>query len=175
MPPPLVAAAALGIAYRHAEAGDGSFLAAVYASTRTEELARTGWPDEMKRQFLAHQFQAQDVDYRRNFPHAERLVIELDGEGVGRLYIVEQDDHLLMIDVALLPGWRGRGIGAAIFCDVMVQARAAAKPIRIHVEKSNPARRLYDRLGFAKVHDEGVYDLLEWSPEGDARPDLGPS
>jgi hypothetical protein len=47
----------------------------------------------------------------------------------------------------------------------MAEARSASKPIRIHVEKNNPARSLYDRLGFAFYRDDGVYDLLEWQPE----------
>ena len=171
MPPPLHAAAALGITYREAGDSDSLFLSVVYASTREEELMQTGWPDEMKQQFLAHQFNAQNLDYQRNFPHAERLVIERNGEGVGRLYIVDLDDHILLIDLAILPAFRNLGIGGAIFADVMDQARAAAKPIRIHVEKNNPARRLYDRLGFAFYRDDGVYDLLEWRPEGMRDPD----
>lgn len=166
MPPPLRAAAALGISYREASESDSLFMAAVYNSTREEELAQTGWPDEIKAQFLAHQFNAQHVDYQRNFPQAEWLVVERGGEGVGRLYIVDLDDHILIIDIAILPDYRSLGIGSAIFADVMDEARGAAKPIRIHVEKNNPARRLYDRLGFAFYRDDGVYDLLEWRPEG---------
>jgi GNAT superfamily N-acetyltransferase len=162
MPPPLGAAAALGISYRPAGEGDLPLLSAVYASTRAEELAPLGWPDEIKQQFLAHQFNAQHVDYERNFPDAERLLIVRDGEDIGRLYIIELSDHVLVMDIALLPPWRGLGIGAAIFADIKAQARAASKPIRIHVEKNNPARHLYDRLGFATIEDAGIYDLLEW-------------
>ena len=165
MPPMLRAAAALGISYREAGEADAPFLFAVYASTRAEELAQTGWPDQIMQQFLAQQFHAQDVDYARNFPQAERLVIERGGEGVGRLYIAELDDQILILDIAILPDFRNQGIGAAIFADVMAEARPASKPIRIHVEKNNPARSLYDRLGFAFYRDDGVYDLLEWQPE----------
>lgn len=163
MPPPLRAAAALGISYRPATDEDLPFLAGVYASTRAEELALTGWPDEMKLQFLAHQFNAQHTDYERNYPDAERLVIRHGGEDVGRLYLDEESTRFSVIDIALLPAARGKGLGAAILTDIIALASEAGKPVLIYVEKNNPARRLYDRLGFLPESDEGVYDLLKWS------------
>jgi ribosomal protein S18 acetylase RimI-like enzyme len=172
MPPPLRAAAELGISYRPATEADLPFLAAVYASTRTEELAMTGWPDEMKLQFLAHQFNAQHTDYERNYPDAERLVIRHGGEDVGRLFIDEESTRFHLIDIALLPAARSRGIGGAILADIIEAAAAVGKSVTIHVEKHNPARRLYDRLGFVCENDDGgVYDLLKWSGEHSAEMD----
>jgi ribosomal protein S18 acetylase RimI-like enzyme len=165
MPPPLRAASALGLSYRPAREADLPFLAAVYASTRAEELAMTGWPDEMKLQFLAHQFNAQHTDYERNYPDAERLVIEHRGEDVGRLYLDEESTRFNLIDIALLPAARGQGLGGAILADILAQAAEAGKIVTIYVEKNNPARRLYDRLGFICQSDEGVYDLLSWSDQ----------
>ena len=42
------------------------------------------------------------------------------------------------------------------------EAAAAGKPLRIHVERFNPALRLYERLGFRLVEDHGLYLFLEW-------------
>jgi RimJ/RimL family protein N-acetyltransferase len=164
MPPPLRAAARLGVSYRPITEDDIPFLAAVYFSTRAEEVASTGWPVEMQQQFLAQQFDAQHRHYQRHYPDAEWLVVERGGEAVGRLYIEEWPTQIRIIDISLLPPARGSGIGAAIFRDMFEQARTRAKKISIHVEKNNPARRLYLRLGFEPVADEGVYDLMEWSP-----------
>ena len=50
----------------------------------------------------------------------------------------------------------------------MDEAAAAGKDVSIHVEKFNPAMRLYRRLGFATEEDKGVYDLMRWTPR---RPD----
>ena len=47
---------------------------------------------------------------------------------------------------------------------VHAAAGAAGKPVRMHVERFNPARRLYGRLGFREIADKGVYLLLEWQP-----------
>ncbi|MCP4663054.1 MAG: GNAT family N-acetyltransferase [bacterium] len=47
---------------------------------------------------------------------------------------------------------------------LLTEAEEAGKPVRIHVERFNPAMRLYERLGFTQVDDQGVYYLMEWSP-----------
>lgn len=149
---------------------DVSFLAAVYASTRAEEVALTGWPPEQQHAFLARQHEAQHAYYRQVYTDAEWLVIERGGEGIGRLYLVEWEHEIRIVDIALLPHARGQGIGEAILRDIAADAASRAKIVSIHVEKNNPARRLYERLGFGGVEDKGVYELMEWTPAGaDAR------
>ena len=165
MPPPLRAAAGLGVSYRPSTEADLPFLASVYASTRLEEVAATGWPMEMQLQFLAHQADAQHRHYRGHYPDAEWLVIERGGEAIGRLYLEEWASQIRLIDISLLPHGRGDGVGSAILADLKEAAAAAGKPLTIHVERNNPAMRLYLRLGFAKIDEHGVYDLMEWRPE----------
>jgi ribosomal protein S18 acetylase RimI-like enzyme len=164
VPPPLRAAAAHDIVYRPAGDQDLAFIAEVYASTRAEEVASTGWPVEMQRQFLAHQFDAQHRHYREHYPNAEWLVIERSGEAVGRLYLEEWEAEIRLMDIALLPKARGSGIGSAILADLMELAAGRGKPLSIHVEQNNPAMTLYRRLGFEKVGEHGIYHLMEWRP-----------
>jgi ribosomal protein S18 acetylase RimI-like enzyme len=164
MPPPLAAAAGLGISYRPMTDGDLPFLAALYAAIRAEEVAASGWPGETQRQFLAQQFGAQHHHYVTYYPDAERLVIERAGVPIGRLYVEEWTREFRIIDIALVPAEQGRGIGAAILRDALAWAGGRGKAVSIHVEKNNPAMHLYRRLGFATVEDKGVYDLLEWRP-----------
>ncbi|MEQ8736991.1 MAG: GNAT family N-acetyltransferase, partial [Hoeflea sp.] len=66
----------------------------------------------------------------------------------------------------LMPAFRGRGLGAALLRDIMEKAETVRKAVGIHVEKANPAMRLYHRLGFRTIEDKGVYDLLRWSRVG---------
>jgi ribosomal protein S18 acetylase RimI-like enzyme len=166
MPPPLPRADALGIVCRPAADSDLPLLAAVYASTRHEELAQTGWPRETQEQFLRQQFQAQHNHYRTHYPGAEWLVIEQGGDAVGRLYLDEWERELRLVDVSLLPHARGSGIGTALLQDLIEAAAAKGKRLSIHVEQDNPAMRLYRRLGFEKVDEHGIYHLMEWSPPG---------
>ena len=160
----------LGITLRPIGPEDMAFLSRVYASTREQELALTDWSDAQKQAFAAQQFDAQHRHYMRHYPDAEWLVVERAGRAIGRLYIEEWPSQIRIIDISLLPDSRGHGIGRAILEDVIDLAVQAGKLVSIHVEKNNSARRLYDRLGFRKAADEGVYDRLEWSPEagGDA-------
>jgi GNAT superfamily N-acetyltransferase len=101
------------VSLRPARASDRALLFEVYASTRAEELAVVPWAEPTKKAFLAQQFEPQDVHYRRHYPDASFEVIEVDGEPAGRLYVNRRDEEIRIIDIALLPGFRGRGIGAA--------------------------------------------------------------
>ncbi len=144
--------------------GDRDLLFRVYASTRAEEMALVDWAAEQKERFLRFQFEAQDKYYLEQFPRASFDLILRDGEPVGRLYVDRRDDEIRLIDIALLPEHRSRGIGGAIMERILAEAAAAAKPVRIHVERDNRALGLYRRLGFRDVEEQGVYYLMEWSP-----------
>lgn len=143
---------------------DADFLARLYASTRSEELAVTGWTDEQKAAFLQQQFDAQHRWYQEQYRGASFEVILLDGRPAGRLYVARWADELRLVDVALLPEHRGRGVGSGLIAEVMREAREAGKAVRIHVERWNPALRLYERLGFRLLEDKGVHLFLEWRP-----------
>ena len=142
---------------------DEELLYRIYASTRTEELAPVPWTDAQKEAFLRMQFRAQSLDYAANYPDAAFLVILVDGEPAGRLYVDRREDELLIVDIALLPEHRGNGVGGAILSDLQAEAAAAGKPVRIHVEHMNPALRLYERLGFRRIDAGGIYLLMEWT------------
>ncbi len=149
--------------------GDEPFLCAVYISTRMEELTVTGWSDAQKREFLEGQFAAQHQHYQTHYADAEFSVI-LDGEiEVGRLYVARWPAEIRIVDIALLPDYRSRGIGSTLLRDILAEAASAGIPARIHVEIFNPARRLYERLGFRVIEDKGVYLLLEWTPPAQLR------
>ena len=142
--------------------GDLAFAARLYASTRLEELARSGWPETRILAFLAGQHEAQHQHYSANYRTAQWLILERGGAPIGRLYLDEWADQFRVVDISLLPEHRGGGIGGAVLADVMAAAAEAGKAVSIHVEKENAARRLYLRLGFAVVADKGVYDLMLW-------------
>ena len=164
MPPPLKAASQFGISYRPFSDDDLPFVSALYASTRSEELAMTGWPPDMQADFLAQQAAAQHSHYSTHFPDAERLIIEREALAIGRLYLRETPGGLHIVDISLLPDSRGQGIGGAILEDILDQARERGRGVTIHVECNNPARSLYARLGFEVAEEKGAYDLLRARP-----------
>jgi ribosomal protein S18 acetylase RimI-like enzyme len=155
------AASGASVELRPVEPGDDEFLYRVYATTRAEELAVVPWDDAGKEAFLRMQFTAQDGYYHEQMPDASYQVVLVDGLAAGRLYVDRRADEIHVIDIALLPEHRGQGLGTALLRELLDEADAAGKPVSIHVERFNPALRLYERLGFAPVEDQGVYLLLE--------------
>ncbi len=145
---------------------DLEFSARLYASTRWAELAITGWTDAQKAAFLAQQHEAQHRHYRAHYDGAEWLIVEREGCAVGRLYRAEWPREIRIIDISLMPEARNCGICTAILTAIQQEAERLGKAVSIHVEKNNPARSLYLRLGFAIAGDAGVYDLMEWRPGG---------
>ena len=142
---------------------DDEFLARVYASSRAEELAVTGWSEGQKADFCRSQFDAQSAYYSANYPGASFQIIERDGWPVGRLYVDRWEKVVRIIDITVLPEFRGSGVGTRLLRDLQEEARSAGKSLTIHVERFNRALELYQRLGFKQVEDKGVYLLLEWS------------
>jgi ribosomal protein S18 acetylase RimI-like enzyme len=144
---------------------DQEFLFRVYASTRQEELAMVDWEAGQREAFLRMQFDAQRRYYQENYIGADLQVILLDGEPAGRLYLHRRSDEIRIVDIALLPEYRGRGVGTALLEGIMTEARQTGKPVRIHVEIFNPALRWYQGLGFRQIADRGVYWFMEWLPD----------
>jgi GNAT superfamily N-acetyltransferase len=166
MAPPIRRAAAFDVSYRPMAEADLPFIAALYASTRAEEVAATQWPEEMQHAFLDQQHQAQHHHYQAHYPEAEWLIVEAAGEPVGRLYLDARDDDVHLIDISLIAARRGAGIGTAIVEDLIDQARGLGRTITLYVEPPNPARRLYERLGFAPdpERETAVYEMMVWRP-----------
>jgi ribosomal protein S18 acetylase RimI-like enzyme len=81
---------------------------------------------------------------------------------VERLYVARWTSEICIIDIALLPEFCGRGIGTMFIRELQAEAQSSNRPLRIHVERFNPARRLYERLGFREIEDKGVYLYMEW-------------
>jgi ribosomal protein S18 acetylase RimI-like enzyme len=143
---------------------DMDFLQRLYASTREEELALTDWDQAQKEAFVRMQFAAQHSYYTEQFPLAAYELMVLDGEPIGRLYVDRRPDEIRVLDIALLPQYRNKGIGTRSMREIMDEAAAAGLAVRIHVEQYSPALRFYQRLDFRTVSEHGIHYLMEWLP-----------
>jgi ribosomal protein S18 acetylase RimI-like enzyme len=152
------------ITLRPIHPGDEPFLYGVYASTREEELAPLPWDSAQKEAFLRMQFTAQQRFYQEQFPSAAFDVILRGDLPIGRLYVERRPDEIRVVDIALLPEYRRAGVGSVLMGQLLAEADAGGKPVRIHVEQYNPALRFYERLGFTVVGNTGVYYLMERQP-----------
>jgi len=150
------------VALRAQTIQDKEFLFALYASTRAAEMEHLQWSPQQKNDFLAMQFRAQSIHYDEYYPDALLGIIECGGEAIGRLYVDRREREIEIIDIALVPSMRGRGIGKRLLVELLDEGRATARRVRIYVEHFNPARGLYDRLGFRQVGTNGVYHEMEY-------------
>jgi ribosomal protein S18 acetylase RimI-like enzyme len=146
---------------------DQEFLFAVYASTRDEELSLSGWDDNQKRAFNEMQFHAQSQQYRLCYPQADSGVILLDDHPVGRLLVDRKGADFTHVDIALLPEYRNRGIGTTLIQSLLKEATGAQKNVALHVLRWSSAARLYERLGFTMVSEDGVYLEMKRIPPGE--------
>lgn len=154
-----------GPTLRPATPQDRPFLARLYASTREEELAAVPFTPEQRAAFLAQQFDAQSRHYATAYDDASFDVVEVDGHAAGRLIVARSAAELRIVDVALMPEHRGRGLGARILAWVLADADARGVPTTLHVEPHNRAQRLYHRLGFRPVGpQDGAHLRLERPP-----------
>jgi ribosomal protein S18 acetylase RimI-like enzyme len=151
------------VALRPATEADRDFLVGVYGSTRDEELSQVAWADGQREAFVRMQFDAQDAEYHARNPDGAFDVIEVGGRAAGRLYVDRRPGDIRIVDIALLPDFRGQGIGAHLIGQLMDEAAASGCKLSIHVEVHNRAARLYDRLGFAVVAELGIYRRMEWT------------
>ncbi len=147
---------------------DLAFLLEVYAAARADELAQVPWSDDEKRAFLTSQFNAQHHHYQTYYQTASFDIIVQNGQPIGRFYVDRWPNEIRIVDIALLPNYRQQGIGASLLTQILNEGQTSQKTVSIHVEKYNPAYRLYTRLGFNKIGETGVYDLLAWNPTSPA-------
>ncbi|MGH9802529.1 MAG: GNAT family N-acetyltransferase [Blastocatellia bacterium] len=149
------------ISLRPAEADDQAFLFELYRDTRAEEMAAWGWGEAQQHAFLSLQFRARTMSYSA-YPNTEHSIVLNAGQPIGRLLISRMEDEIRLVDIALLAEVRGQGIGAKLIAGLFDRARNENLPVRLHVEKLNPALRLYQRLGFQILEDTGTQYFMEW-------------
>jgi ribosomal protein S18 acetylase RimI-like enzyme len=145
-----------------AHPGDDDFLRELYISTR-DDLAGLFSDEAQGRALLTIQYNAQNVSYAQQFPGASHDIILLDGDAVGRIMVERRGDAILLVDIALLPEARNRGIGTGLLKMLMEEGRRAA--IELSVLKTNRARSLYERLGFRIIGDNGTHYLMRFEEE----------
>lgn len=154
----------MAVSLRPATNQDMDFLSKVYASTRRQELSQTGWSQDEVEAFLNIQFEVQRRFYKETFKNARFDIIETYGKPAGNLYVDRHHDEIRILDIALLPEYRNKGIGSQLIRELLAEAADKNLPIRVHVEQGNPAFSLYRRLGFKQIENQGLYRLLEKRP-----------
>ncbi len=112
-----------------------------------------GWNDDEERAIFAGKF-ARDI----------YAIIEMNGLPIGCLALETLRDEFILEPIAIAPEFQGRGLGTRLLCDNLVRADRDHLPVRLRCLKSNPSKRLYDRLGFQVIEDQGVRWIMRYEP-----------
>ena len=158
----------MNVQLRHAIAKDEDFLLQLYLETQPIETASWDMNATAREQLLQMQFRGRSQTYTAQYPDAEDLIICLNEDGnverrVGRHLVMRQGEAILGIDLAVLPAYQNQGVGQLVLQGVQRQCAQEGLRFRLQVLHTNPARRLYDRLGFRMVSQDLLYAQMEWS------------
>lgn len=149
------------IACRAATPDDEPFLRSVIYRWVSEELGAANWPASLRDSILDTQYRAREASQRAAFPHASNEIIEVDGVPCGWIASAVLPSELRLIDVAMLPEHRRKGIGSEVIREVLDRAAARNLPVTLHVHANNrDAIRLYSNLGFEPVSEDQTHVFM---------------
>jgi ribosomal protein S18 acetylase RimI-like enzyme len=106
----------------------------------------------------------QQEHFHRHFNPAIRQMIVVAGQPAGVLALEERPDELYLALIELAPAFQNQGLGGEIISTVMRSAAAQGRPVALQVLKVNPARALYERLGFRLREETPTHYSLIWQP-----------
>lgn len=128
---------------RPALKSDYDFLYGLHCLVLKEYIMQTwSWDEGWQKGYFDDHFNPED-----------REIIQWEGCPIGVLCVEERETETFLANIALLPDFQRKGIGAHLIRQVLRRAFSAGKPVTLHVLRVNPARRLYERLGFRVVRE----------------------
>jgi GNAT superfamily N-acetyltransferase len=139
---------------RRATQQDGPFLYLLMKAALQEYVVQTwGWDEEW-----------QQAHFWGRFDPAHRQIIVCDAQDIGVLTVEEHPDQILLGQIYILPAYQGQGIGTALIRSLLQRGAERGLPVCLRVLKVNPARQLYDRLGFVVTAETETHYSMEARP-----------
>jgi ribosomal protein S18 acetylase RimI-like enzyme len=154
----------LAVTTRPMNDDDSMLLFELYASARADELSRSGWATPQQRAFFRMQAQNQERYFLRHHEHLDRRTICINGFSAGRLLVDRPSHAIVIVDLALLPAFRARGVGTMLIRGLLDEAAERNLPVHMQVPKSSDSVGTCERLGFRQEKDLGDRWHLVWHP-----------
>jgi len=101
---------------------------------------------------------------RDNVRRGQDQIVSLHGTDIGVLSVERRDDGYFVDKVLILPDYQRWGLGTHLMRAVLDEAFGQGLPVSLHVLKVNPARRLYERLGFTLAGETWTAYVMEATP-----------
>lgn len=102
-------------------------------------------------------------NFAAEFARAATSVIETNGQIIGYVQILDEDDRIYVQNIAILRESQGNGIGTQILKELQLAAAARKVPLQLSVFRTNTmAQRLYERLGFRRTGETRTHIKMSW-------------
>jgi ribosomal protein S18 acetylase RimI-like enzyme len=154
----------LAVTTRPMNDDDSMLLFELYASKRADELSRSGWATPQQRSFFRMQAQNQERYFLRHYDHLDRRTICINGFSAGRLLVDRPSQAIVIVDLALLPAFRGRGVGSMLIRSLLDEAAEGGLVVHMELPKNSDALETCEHLGFRQTEDLGDRWHLVWHP-----------
>lgn len=153
---------AASVSLRPELAEDEPFLRDLYLSIRDGEPGFSELDPATRTRLLHEQFDFQRSDYRLRFPHADWLVVQVDGQRAGRFYLNHASGSIHVIDISLLPEFQGHGIGSTLIQTVQAEGQRSGRKVTLFAHPRRAGSTFYERLGFVRTSALGEHVGLSW-------------
>jgi ribosomal protein S18 acetylase RimI-like enzyme len=138
---------------RPAASTDYDFLYQLKVACLKEYVEATwGWDEE-----------DQQLRFADRFDPAAIKIIVANGQDIGQLVLEDTGEELYLAGLYIDPAWQNKGLGRGIIQDVIAEANKAGRIVSLQVLRVNPAKRLYERLGFEVVGKTATHYQMRYS------------
>jgi ribosomal protein S18 acetylase RimI-like enzyme len=142
------------IALRPSTSEDSDFLYNLRRAALQQYVANTwGWDEAWQRNY-----------FQQHFNPEECQVIMFQGTDVGVLSVRKRETEVFLNFIEVLPEYQNQGIGTAVIKSILEEAHHTGQPVSLQVMKVNPARSLYERLGFLTTGETATHYLMRATP-----------
>lgn len=159
---------------RPAASTDDALLFALFAEDKRVEFAAVGLPAEQAELLIKTQYRGRSMSYTSRYPQTEQWILcTEDGTAAGQLLLHRQSQRWRIVDIAVATAHRGQGLGTKALREVQERCRQAAVCLELSVTSQNPARRLYERLGFHATGQSALEVEMAWNDMQERVTDAG--
>src|SRR5215204_5905514 len=138
----------MNITFRNITPADFEFLWHLHNSALKNYVSETwGWNDEWQKE-----------TFTKNFNTADGVIIVFENKDIGYFWVIEKESEILLASIRLSNEFQNKGIGTQIIRNLIAKS---SKPVSLRVLKVNPARKLYERLGFVIKEETKTHYLMK--------------
>src|SRR5678816_4232114 len=102
--------------------------------------------------------------FDENFDPLPLLIIQKDSEPIGYISVRRPGDEIFLAAIEIAPAQQNQGIASQLIQELLDEADRSHLPVKLQVLKVNPARRLYERLGFQCTGETPTHYVMRREP-----------